>query len=228
YNVQRVLDAGEKRIAEETARAANRHTVSPVAPAANRTSMATAAARVNGTATVNSRRVSVNNNNNNRASTTVRPAAIPTPVQSPGNQVYPLMQSSGSQPYPLMQAPGSQPYPLMQTPGQIYPPLPQQQGYGQLYPMIPLQHQHQLGGSPQGIPSDLTDDNMMTSPSPIYGSSYSANPRGPELISVAQSDYAESHGGFAGSQTSFVGQSNSPASGSASDLVRSPQQRHNN
>ncbi|KAG9071650.1 hypothetical protein KI688_005863 [Linnemannia hyalina] len=240
YRVQEVLDAAERKIAEERESAAKRQTVSPAA-----------AARVNGSATVNGKRVSVNNNNNNnRVSTTVRPAAIPTHVQSPGNQ-----------PYPLMQSPGSQPYPLMQSPGQIYPLLPQQQGYGQTYPMIPLQHQHQPGqigapqvypmlqqqdqhrlskpaaplphqhqpgGSPQVISSDPTNASMMmASPTSIYGSPYAPNPRGPELISVAQSDYAESHGGFAGSQTSFVGQSSSPASGSAADLIRSPQQRHN-
>ncbi|KAF9139250.1 hypothetical protein BGX30_008196 [Mortierella sp. GBA39] len=241
YRVQEVLDAAERKIAEERESAAKRQTVSPAAPATTRASTAAAAARVNGSATVN---------NNKRASTTVRPAVIATPVQSPGNQ-----------PYPLMQSPGSQPYPLMQSPGQFYPPLPQQHGYGQSYPMIPLQHQHQLGqigapqvypmlqqqeqhrlskpaaplphqhqpgGSPQVISSDPTNASMvMASPLTIYGSPYAPNPRGPELVSVAQSDYAESHGGFAGSQTSFVGQSSSPASGSAADLIRSPQQRHN-
>ncbi|KAG0247867.1 hypothetical protein BGZ95_008384, partial [Linnemannia exigua] len=47
-------------------------------------------------------------------------------------------------------------------------------------------------------------------------------PRGPELVSVVQNEYSESNG-FAGSQASFDQQT--PASGSATDLLRSPQLR---
>ncbi|KAG0282474.1 hypothetical protein BGZ96_000434 [Linnemannia gamsii] len=246
-SVQEVLDASNRKIAEETARVAKRQTIRPLAATANRSSTTAAAGGPKST---------------NRSSMTVLPAAIPTPVQlSPGNQLYPLMQS-----------PGSQPYPVMQPQGQVYPPLSQQgqgyqqsypmapfqhqhqpgQGSPQVYPMVPLQHQHQpgqgspqvypmlqlqeqhrlskaapplpsqpTGGSPQVISSDV--NNPMASPPPFYGSPYTPIPRGPEMISVEQSDYAESSV-FAGSQTSFAG-NNTPASGSAANLIHSPQQR---
>ncbi|KAF9904129.1 hypothetical protein EC991_003006 [Linnemannia zychae] len=196
-----------------------------------------------------SARNSVGDNNSRRVSTTVRPAALTSPVQPPGVQPYPIMQSPGSLPYPLLQTSQGQ---------QAYPPLHQQQGY----PMVPLQHQHgqgspqfyptlqqqeqhrlskagvplphQPGGSPQVITNQNYHTNDSTSssrsiasppPSYMHPSPYIPSPpRGPELVSSAQSEYAESNG-FAGSQASFNQQT--PLSGSAVDLLRSPQLRGN-
>ncbi|KAF9122309.1 kelch domain containing 4 [Mortierella sp. 14UC] len=232
-NVQLVLEESNRKIAE------SQKTTAPATTNAARASTVAGA-----------RNTVKNNNSNNRTSTTVRPAALTSPVQPPGIQTYPVMQSSGSQPYPLLQTGQGQ---------QVYAPFPQQQ---QGYPMVPLQYQqhqhgqgspqfypvlqqqeqhrlskagvplpHQPGGSPQVITNQTysKDDgssgsvSIASPPLPMYASPYIPSvPRGPELVSSAHSEYAESNG-FAGSQASFGQQT--PASGSAADLLRSPQMR---